>query len=280
MEKLKGKFAFPDVRRKPLVWRISLILLLLSGLEIIFRIFKCNLGEYYALFWINFIFLTFLFYWPTYFSANAAISQPSSRKERYRIFLTALLRAIFYLIVFSIILVIILAVFQKGINDTLLFRPLLVIWPIYTFLQVKRNFRQALWPFLISISTMILIQFTTPANPTLATFDAHLAAFEKVVAMLKSGEIKPPNEKGNSEIELPCEYRYLVGCPHRKISIQTEGDTNIIFFCSEIQIRTNRMTGFVYRSDHKDMAGITANQLPDLEVKKIKDHWFWQVESY
>ena len=254
---------------------ISAISLLLAAIEIIFRIFKCNLGEYYSLFWINFGFLTFLFYWPTYFSANPAIRHPVSFQERYRIFLTALLRAIFYLITFSIILVLILAVFQKGINDTLQFWPLLVFWPIYVIIQVKHNFRQVIVPFAIGMLTMVGIQFTTPANPTLETFDRHLPAFEKIVAMVRKGELNP----NLSKIELPCEYRYLVGCPHRKISLTKEGNTNIIFFCSEISFWENKTTGFVYRSDRKDISAKPSVKSPYLEVKKLKEHWFWQVEG-
>lgn len=279
MQKLNGNSAMPPSDRTDKAIVISVISLLLAALEIIFRIFKCNLGEYYSLFWINFGFLIFLFYWPTYFSANPAISHPVSFRERYRIFLTALLRAIFYLITVSIILVLILAVFRKGINDTLQFWPLLVFWPIYVIIQVKQNFRQLILPFTIAMLTMVGIQFTTPANPTLETFDRHLPAFEKIVALVKTGEINTKPDRTLSEIELPCEYRYLVGCPHRKIRLKKEGNTNIIFFCSEMPFWGNKTTGFVYRSDRKDISVTPSANSPYLEIKKLKDHWFWQVEG-
>lgn len=279
MQQLNGNSATPPSDRDNRAIVISAILLLLAALEIIFRIFKCNLGEYYSLFWINFAFLIFLFYWPTYFSANPTISHPGSFRERYRIFLTALLRAIFYLITVSIILVFILAVFQKGIDDTLQFWPLLVLWPIYVIIQVKHKFRQVIVPFAIAMLTMVGIQFTTPANPSLETFDRHLPALEKIVAMVRTGELNPKSDRTLSEVELPCQYRYLVGCPHRKIRINKEGNTNTIFFCSEMSFWENKTTGFVYRSDNKDISVTPSATSPYLAVKKLKEHWFWQVES-
>lgn len=275
MENFNGTSRLPlSYRRKNLI--ISLVSLIFFVLEIIFRIFKCNLGEFYSLFWINFTFLILLFYWPTYFSANPAISQPASKRERYRIFLTALLRAIFYLISFSILLVIILAFLKKGISDTLMFLPLLLFWPIYVLIQVRQNFRESVLPFAISMVTLVAIQLTNPVNPTLETFEQHLTGFEKVVAMVKSTEIATSVNQAGMEILLPCEYRHLVGCPHRKIRITKEGTTDIIFFCSEMSFWGNRVAGFIYRSDNKDITKNVAN----LEVKKLKTHWFWQVEGY
>ncbi|HEY9850726.1 MAG TPA: hypothetical protein V6D28_14765 [Leptolyngbyaceae cyanobacterium] len=267
----------PNSHHKNLI--ISLISLIFFGLEILFRIFKCYLGEFYSLFWINFAFLIFLFYWPTYFSANPAIGQPISQRERYRIFLTALLRAIFYLICFSILLVIILFFLKKGISDTLQFLPLLLFWPLYVSIQVRRNFRHIILPFAISMVTLVSIQLTNPANPTLKTFDNHLTGFEKVVAMVKSGEIATSANQVGAEILLPCEYRHLVGCPHRKIRISKEGKTDVIFFCSEMSFWGNRIAGFVYRSDNKDISVNTSGNSGILEVRKLKDNWFWQVEN-
>lgn len=273
MENFNGNSRLPpSYHSKNLI--ISLIALIFFVLEIIFRIFKCNLGEFYSLFWINFTWIIFLFYWPTYFSANPSISQPISKRERYRIFLTALLRAIFYLICFSILLVIILAILKKGISDTLTFLPLLLFWPLYVSIQVRQNLRYIILPFVISMVTLVSIQLTNPVNPTLETFDQHLTGFEKVVAMVKSGEIA--TKQAGSEILLPCKYRHLVGCPHRKIWTTKEGTTDIIFFCTEMSVWGNRMAGFVYRSDNKDISENVAN----LDVKKLKDHWFWRVEGY
>lgn len=258
---------------------ISLILLVFCCLELIFRIFKCYLGEFVSLFWINFAFLIFLFYWPTYFSANPAITQPASLKEEYRIFMTALLRSIFFLIIFSILLVISLAVLKKGISDTLLFWTFLFLWPIYIFIQVKQNFRKAIVPFSLTIITMILILLTIPANPTLETFNTHFKSFEEVVAMVKSGEIKTPPGQVVSEVLLPCQYRHLVGCPNRKISIQKIGKINIIYFCSDIAVLENKITGFVYRSDNEDISVKSSVKSPEVEIVKLKDHWFWEVEN-
>jgi len=258
---------------------ISLILLVFCCLELIFRIFKCYLGEFVSLFWINFAFLIFLFYWPTYFSTNPAITQPGSLIEEYRIILTALFRAIFFLIVFSILLVISLAVLKKGISDTLLFWSFLFLWPIYVFIQVKHNLRKAIVPFSLTIITMILILFTIPANPTRETFNTHLKAFEEVVVMVKSGEIKTPPGQVVSEVILPCQYRYLVGCPNRKITITKEANTNSIFFCSDLAVWGNRRTGFVYRSDNKDITVKPSGNSPYLEVRKLKDNWFWKIED-
>lgn len=259
---------------------ISLILIIFWCLEIIFRIFKCYLGEFVTLFWINFAFLTFLFYWPTYFSPNLAISQPSSLKERYRIFLTALLRAIFFLLVYSIVLVIMLALWKIGISDTLLFLPLLILWQIYVVIQVKQNFRKVIIPFLLTITIVISILFTIPANPTLETFNNHLKSFEEVVAMVKSGEIKTDRDRVVSEVLLPCQYRHLVGCPNRKITITKEGNTNSIFFCSDLSAWANGKTGFVYRSDDKDISRKSGDRENFVEVKKLKNHWFWLVEAH
>ncbi|MFB2970119.1 hypothetical protein ACE1CD_14180 [Aerosakkonema sp. BLCC-F183] len=258
---------------------ISLILVIFCCLELIFRIYKCYLGEFVSLFWINFALLTFLFYWPTYFSANQAISQTVSVQEEYRIFLTALLRAIFFLIIYAIGLVLMLAVWKIGISDTLLFWPLLFFWVIYTVIQVKQNFPKIIIPFSLTIITTILVLLTVPANPTLATFDRHLQSFEEVVAMVKSGEIKTPPGQAVSEVLLPCDYRHLVGCPNRKISITKEGYINTIFFCSDLGVWGNRKTGFIYRSDRKDISVKPSGNYPYLEVRKLKNHWFWKVED-
>lgn len=279
---MKGAIVMQNIRNLPQqskVLIISLILLIFCCLELIFRIYKCYLGEFVSLFWINFGLLTFLFYWPTYFSANPAISKTLSLKEEYRIFLTALLRAIFFLMIYAIVLVIILAFWKIGISDTLLFWPLLFFWLIYVLIQVKQNFSKVILPFSITIITMILILFTIPANPKEETFNHHLKSFEEVVAMVKSGKIKTVPGQVVSEVLLPCQYRHLVGCPNRKISITKDGNTNIIFFCSDLAVWGNRNTGFVYRSDHKDISVKPSGNYPYLEVRKLKDNWFWKIED-
>ncbi|MCL1473655.1 hypothetical protein LAY57_23760 [Argonema antarcticum A004/B2] len=126
---------------------------------------------------------------------------------------------------------------------------------------------------------MILILLTIPANPTLETFNTHSKAFEEVVAIVKSGEIKTPPGQVVSQVILPCQYRYLVGCPNRKISITKQANTNIIFFCSDLAAWGNKNTGFVYRSDNEDISVKSSEKSPYLEVRKLQDNWFWKIED-
>lgn len=257
--------------------RVSLILLILGILELILKIFRCTLGEYYSLFWIHLIFLIALFYWPQYLSGRFS-QQTGLFSAEFRLFLSALIKAAYYLLFVSVIFVLILFIFRKAITDSMLFLPMLLFWPIYVFEQIKPNFKRAMIPFTISILTMLAIQLTNPANPKLETFNAYVKDFETVVSMVKNGEVKP-DDVGKSEAELPCQYRHLVGCPNRQIRIENLGKAQVIYFCNELKMWGAGRKEFIYRSDGKNISvkpGLNGN----LEIRKLTDNWFWKVEKF
>lgn len=257
--------------------RVSLILLILGILELILKIFRCALGEYYSLFWIHLIFIIALFYWPQYVSGRLP-PQTGLFSAEFRLFLSALMKAAYYLLFVSVIFVVILFIFRKAITDSMLFLPLLLFWPIYVFEQTKPNFKPAILPFTISMVTMVAVQFTNPANPKLETFNAYLKDFEAVVTMVKNGEIKP-DQVGESETELPCQYRHLVGCPNRKIGIERSGNAKVIYFCNELKNWGRGRKEFIYRADGKDIS-VKSAENGNLEIRKLRDKWFWKVESF
>ena len=254
---------------------VSLILLILGILELIVKIFRCDLGEYYSLFWIHLIFLISLFYWPQYIS-GIVYPRIGLLSSEFRLFLNSLLKAAYYLLFVAVILVLILVIFRKAITDSMLFLPLILFWPIYVYHQIKPNVKPAILPFTISMVTLVAIQFTNPANPKLETFDAYLKDFEAVVLMVKNGEIKPND--GGTEAELPCQYRHLVGCPNRKIGIQKEGNARVIYFCNEIKMWGSGREDFIYRSDGKDIS--IKDSENGKEIRKLRDNWFWKIEEY
>jgi hypothetical protein len=298
--------------------RVSLIILILGILELIFKIFRCALGEYYSLFWIHLLFLIALFYWPQYVSGRFS-QRTGLFSGEFRLFLSALIKAAYYLLFVAVIFVLILFIFRKAITDSMLFLPLLLFWPIYVFEQTKPNFKRAIIPFTISMVTMVAIQLTNPANPKLETFNAYLKDFEAVVSMVKNGEIKPDQEDAEtrgrgdtgsslttfypssskleslgfrnevslrpfqdteeSEAELPCQYRHLVGCPNRKIRIESSGKAKVIYFCNELKMWGAGREDFVYRSDGKDISVKSVGN-GNLEIRKLRNNWFWKVEKF
>ncbi len=257
--------------------RVSLILLILGILELTLKIFRCALGEYYSLFWIHLIFLIALFYWPQYLSGRFP-QQTGLFSAEFRLFLSAAIKAAYYLLFVSVIFVLILFIFRKAITDSMLFLPLVLFWPIYVFEQTKPNFKPAILPFTISMVTMVAIQFTNPANPKLETFNVYLKDFEAVVSMVKNLEIKP-DDAGESEAELPCQYRHLVGCPNRRIRIENAGNAKVIYFCNEIKMWGAGREEFIYRSDGKDIPVKPAGN-GKVEIRKLRDNWFWKVEKF
>lgn len=252
-----------------LALRVAVVVLIASCLELIFRQFKCNLGEFFGLFWVNFLFLLVLFYWPVYLTKKLNGDLLSSLTIRFVLFFNVLFKVAFYMLFVAIAMVFVLSYLQQAVSDNLLFLPLLFIWPIYAVLELKQYLRKAILPFLISICTLVTIQFLNIHNPSLASFDEDLPAFTEVVNLVQRGEL-PADKTDNqvSEIKLPCKYRYLVGCPNRKIVVKQQGKAIEIFFCQDRSRFSQAITGFVYRSDGEDIS----NQ----EIRKLKDNWFWQ----
>jgi hypothetical protein len=258
---------------------ISSVLAILAVLEFVLKIWRCQLGEYYSLFWIHLGFLIFLFYWPIYLSPRFFLPPSELFSGYFRLFVNALVKAAYYLLFVAIALVISLVVFRKGISDSVVFLPLLLFWPVYVFQQVQPDFKSAVLPFVLSVGTIVGIQFTNPANPSFATFNSYLKDFETVVAMVKSGEIKPERDD-LLEVELPCQYRYLVGCPNRKIRIEKVDNAIAIYFCQNIWMWGRGREQFVYRSDNKHVAVKSGESKEKLEIVKLRDRWFWQVEDF
>ncbi|XWK86795.1 MAG: hypothetical protein U7127_21700 [Phormidium sp.] len=251
------------------VLRVALIVLIVSCLQLVFRRFKCNLGEFYGLFWVNFLFSLVLFYWPPYLARKLNGNLFNSLAIRFSLFFNVLFKVGFYMLFIAIIMAFILSYLGLGVSDYLLFLPLLIIWPIYAFLELKQHWKKVILPFGISIFTLVAIQLMNLPNPSLTTFDEYFPAFAEVAAMVKRGELT--TETTNSqilEIKLPCRYRYLVGCPNRKIVVKKQGKAIEIFFCQDRSRFSQGSTGFVYRSDGKDIS----NQ----EIRKLKEKWFWQ----
>ncbi|MFB2897710.1 hypothetical protein ACE1CI_32735 [Aerosakkonemataceae cyanobacterium BLCC-F50] len=169
----------------------------------------------------------------------------------------------------AILMGFILSYLQQGVSDYLLFLPLLIIWPIYAFWELKQHCKKVIFPLAISIFTLVAIQLMNVPNPSLATFDEYFPAFAEVAAMVKRGELLTETTNNQkSEIKLPCKYRYLVGCPNRKIVVKQQGKAIEIFFCQDRSRFSQGITGFIYRSDGKDIS----NQ----EIRKLKENWFWQ----
>ncbi|MBE9224831.1 hypothetical protein IQ264_05030 [Phormidium sp. LEGE 05292] len=252
-----------------LVLRVALIVLIVSCLELIFRKFKCNLGEFFGLFWVNFLFLLVLFYWPPYLARKFNGNLSNSLAARFSLFFNVLFKIAFYMLFMAIFMVFILSYLQQGVSDYLLFVPLLIIWPIYAYLELKQHFIKCTLPLVISVFTLVVIQFLNVSNPSLATFDEYFPAFAEVAAMVQRGEL-PAQTSNNqiSEIKLPCKYRYLIGCPNRKIVVKQQGNATEIFFCQDRSRFSQGITGFVYRSDGSDIS----NQ----KIRKLKENWFWQ----
>jgi hypothetical protein len=266
--------------REPQFIKISLVLLIIGCLDIVLKIFRCYLGEYYSLFWIHLLFLISLFYWPQYLSGRFYLPQTSLLSSHFRLFLNSLMKAAYYLLAVSLILLLILSVLRQGISDSVIFLPLLFFWPVYVFFQVRPYIKQALLPFSISMMTLLAIQFTNPANPSLETFNNYVNDFEVIVSRVQSGEIKPENNQGLLEIELPCQYRHLVGCPNRKARIEKEGNTTLIYFCNKIRLGGSGREEFVYRSDGKNISVNSSDQSKHLEVRQLTDRWFWKAELF
>lgn len=251
------------------VLRVALIVLIVSCFELIFRRFKCNLGEFFGLFWVNFLFLLVLFYWPPYLARKFNGNLANSLATRFSLFFKVLVKVAFYMLFVAILMAFILSYLQQGVSDYLLFLPLLIIWPVYAFLELKQLFRKAILPFGISILTLVAIQLMNVPNPSIATFDEYFPAFAEVAAMVQRGELSTETTNNQiSEIKLPCRYRYLVGCPNRKIVVKQQRKATEIFFCQDRSRFSQGITGFVYRSDGKDIS----NQ----EIRKLKENWFWQ----
>ena len=252
-----------------LALRVAVVVLIASCLELIFRQFKCNLGEFFGLFWVNFLFLLVLFYWPVYLIKKFNGDLLNSLATRFSLFFNVLLKVAFYMLFVAIAMAFTLSYLQQSVSDNLLFLPLLFIWPIYAFLELKQYLRKAILPFLISICALITIQFLNIHNPSLASFDEDLPAFTEVVNLVQRGELLAEKTHSKvSEIKLPCKYRYLVGCPNRKIIVKQRGKAIEIFFCPDRSRFSQAITGFVYRSDGVDIS----NQ----EIRKLKANWFWQ----
>jgi hypothetical protein len=173
------------------------------------------------------------------------------------------------MLIMAVVMAFILSYLQQGVSDNLLFLPLVIIWPVYAFLELKQHFIKAILPFGISIFTLIAIQLINIENPSLENFDKYFSAFSEVAVMVERGELSPDTINNQiSEIKLPCKYRYLVGCPNRKIVVKQQENATEIFFCEDRSRFSPGITGFVYRSDDKDIS----NQ----EIRKIKNNWFWQ----
>ncbi|MGA9377613.1 MAG: hypothetical protein WBV73_02330 [Phormidium sp.] len=252
-----------------LVLRVALIVFIVSFLELIFRRFKCDLGEFLGLFWVNFLFLLVLFYWPPYLARKFKGDLPNSLATRFSLFFKVLFKVAFYMLFIAILMAFILSYLQQGISDNLLFLPLIIIWPVYAFLELRQDLKKVILPFLISIFTLIAIQLLNVPNPTLATFDQYFAAFKEVAIMVEKGELSADTSNNQvSEIKLPCKYRYLVGCPNRKIVVKQQRNATEIFFCQDRSRFSQGIKGFVYRSDGEDIS----NQ----KMRKIRENWFWQ----
>ncbi|MFB2933811.1 hypothetical protein ACE1B6_00890 [Aerosakkonemataceae cyanobacterium BLCC-F154] len=252
-----------------LVLRVALIVLIVSFLELIFRRFKCDLGEFFGLFWVNFLFLLVLFYWPPYLAKKFKGDLPNSLAIRFSLFFNILLKVAFYMLFIAILMAFILSYLQQGISDNLLFLPLIVIWPIYAFLELRQDLKKVILPFVISLFTLIAIQLLNVPNPTLATFDRYFASFKEVAIMVETGELSADTSNNQvSEIKLPCKYRYLVGCPNRKIVVKQQKNATEIFFCQDRSRFSQGIKGFVYRSD--------GSEITLLGRRRLRENWFWQ----
>lgn len=259
----------PPTGNNSLVLRVAVIVLVVSCLELVFRQFKCNLGEFFGLFWVNFLFLLVLFYWPPYLARKFKGNLQNSLATRFGLFFNVLFKVAFYMLFVAMSMAFILGYLQLGVSDYLLFLPLLIIWPIYAFFELKQHFRKAILPFIISLFTLVAIQLLNVPSPSLATFDEYFPAFAEVAAMVQRGELAGETSNNQvSEIKLPCKYRYLVGCPNRKIVVKQQEKTTEIFFCQDRSRLVQGITGFIYRSDSKDIS----NQ----EIRKLRENWFWQ----
>jgi len=193
--------------------------------------------------------------------------------------------SLFYLSIFSSILVILYMFFQwklvEIITEFLMLPVILIVFGIFiliTILAIITLFKNKNWkPIIIQIATIILV-FIIPFNQIMLNIDFKInkSNREQVVKMVESGELKP-NVAHNSElIHLPSKYKHLSSGGGDIVIEKSNNGYDVLFFTYR-GIMDN-FSGFVYTVNDQEPFAKSFNG-DFKEIDKMGKNWFF-VGSY
>ncbi len=126
---------------------------------------------------------------------------------------------------------------------------------------------------IINLITLLIVIFVPFTDIMLdIDFKLNLNDREKIVEMVKSGELYNETSYGSHLIKLPEGYKHL-SKGGGEIVVEQEGETLKIFFFTFRGILDN-FSGFAYISDDSKLLNTDFNGDFDQILIK-KDHWFW-----
>lgn len=189
--------------------------------------------------------------------------------------------SLFYLSIFSSVLVILYMFFQwkmvEVITEFLMLPVILLVFGIFvliTILAVITLFKNKNWkPIVIQIATIILV-FIIPFNQIMSDFDFKInkSKREQVVKMVESGELKP-NVSYNSElIHLPSKYKHLSSGGGDIVIEKSNNGYDILFFTYRGMM--DNFSGFAYTvNDQKPFTKAFNGDFK--EIDKMDKNWFF-----
>jgi hypothetical protein len=147
---------------------------------------------------------------------------------------------------------------------------------LHLFLGFKRHRLYAVLPLTLNLAASWIAAAVPWTSVTLdQDFRWNLAAREKVVGMVRSGELHSDRPDEPDLIHLPFWYGHV--SEDGVIMLERRGDATAIFFFTFRGILDN-FSGFIYRSD--DNPPFNSDFGGDFkEMKKLRSHWFWAAST-
>lgn len=152
---------------------------------------------------------------------------------------------------------------------------IIIIWSfIFGLIQMKNQKIKAFIPIIINIATVIIIYIVPFSTLTLEMdFYSNLNAREDVINKITNGELVPNVPYNDSLINLPAKYKNL-SKGGGDIVVEYENENlNVLFFTFRGVM--DNFSGFMYMSDDNEPERNDLSCTQILEVKKLKNHWYW-----
>lgn len=199
--------------------------------------------------------------------------------------------AALYFSIGSSVLLILITTFRWYLINTLIVFPAIFIGLFFiiilfmnitlSIIHIVRHVREdkfrAIIPLTIGIIALLIIRFVPLVNIAITLdFNMNFNDREKVVSMIKAGELQPNVFYNNSLISLPKDYAHL-SKGGGEVVIEREGDRlKVLFFTFRGMLSGS--TGFVYVSDDSGLyAGDFGTDF--IQIKKKKENWYWMISE-
>lgn len=153
---------------------------------------------------------------------------------------------------------------------------IIIIWSfIFGLMKMKSRKIKALIPCIINIATIIII-FIVPFTAIMLKIDFHfhLNDREEVIEKIKNGELVP-DASHNNLINLSGKYQNLSKGGGDIVVEYEDKNPNIFFFTFRGII--DNFSGFAYMSYDREPERNDFLCTEILEIKKLKNHWYWMA---